>query len=122
MFDNLKWGRGDDEMPDKEELLERTREAMRMGQEWMGKLGRQWQGDTPNDALARELVAAGTMLISGLVEACEAAGEDPKSVNPLILALSVQAFENHMRTLAMLNSLGSLTGKDDASEDFRNDS
>lgn len=107
-MDNFNWG-GGQEMPDKDELLARTRESMETGQEWMGKIGREWQGDTPNDALARELVAAGTMMIGSLLDACEAAGEEPKSVNPLILALAIQAFENHMRTLAMLHSLSALT-------------
>ena len=93
----LGWGRGDEDIPsDKDELLARTREAMETGQEWMGKIGQQWMGDTPNDALAREMVAAGTIMISSLLEACEAASDNPKSVNPLILALAVQAFENHM--------------------------
>lgn len=106
LFGGLGWGR--EEMPDPQELIERTRAALEEGQEWMGKIGKEWQADTPNDELARTLVAAGTMMIASLREAVDKAYESPKDINPLILALAIQAFENHIRSLAMLHSLGSL--------------
>ena len=107
----FNWGQGGDGELDRDEVVQRCRETMEQGREWMGKLGRAWQGDTHNDQLARELVAVGTMLIGALSDSIEQAQDDPKSVNPMILALAIKAYEAHMNTLSMLYAVGSLAGK-----------
>lgn len=93
---------------DRNEIIEKTKEALEEGMTWIGKIGQEWQGDTPNDELARGLVASGTMQLDTLHEAVNKASENPKDINPLLLMIAIQAFETHMRMLAMLNSLSDL--------------
>jgi hypothetical protein len=113
----FNWGEdvfGDDKdkRPEEEfdprEIVEKTRAALESGLEWMGKVGKEWQNDSANDELARGMVAAGTLLLDSLKEAVDVAADSPKDINPLLLALAIQAFENHMKTLAMLHSLSAL--------------
>lgn len=106
--DNEGFGFGSFDPNDREDIISRTKEALEQGLEWIGKIGQDWQGDTPNDELARGLVAVGTMMLGNLQEAIDIAAENPRKVNPLMLTLAIQAFENHMRTLGMLHSLSSL--------------
>ncbi len=110
-FGSFKWGEGDFRDMDRDEIMGRTRDALDVGQDWLTKVGKQWQGDTPDDALARGMVAAATMQLSDIRDTIDIALDDPSKINPLILALAIQGLETSLKSLAMLDSLAGLAGK-----------
>jgi hypothetical protein len=74
-------------------------------QEWLGKLGQKFQSNSPDDELARGMVATCTMLMGDISNAIEVASEDPNNINPLILAMAIQMLEAALKALVMLDTI-----------------
>ena len=90
---------------DKEALRAVVVEAREEVLAMLEDLSEKWMGDSPNDAIARAIIAGCRPLIDALTDA---AGKE--GVQPLIFMLSVKQFQEISANLSMLDKLTQLKG------------
>lgn len=71
----------------------------------------QWMGDTPNDVLARAIIATVRPLLDGLLTATEA--DLNAEANPMLVAVLMRQFMSSMESLRCLEALAAMRGRNE---------